>query len=152
MSDLSTSCIAETEPSFLSKSRKNSPVLGESSALPQPTSDGRLPKLFAADISLSNATLSHDDTLYTAGGVPSLSGRSSPEQRRRTRKGERSLWMPRLFTAASSSLLSTDAKYKKHAAQVDRCLQSFESVNEWADFIAFLSRLLKVSPYMRQQS
>jgi len=46
--------------------------------------------------------------------------------------------------ALTSSLLATDAKYKKYAAKVDRCLQSFESVNEWADFISFLSRLLKV--------
>ncbi len=46
---------------------------------------------------------------------------------------------------AAVSLLASDAKYKKYAAQVERCLQSFESVNEWADFISFLSRLLKVS-------
>ncbi|KAL1409508.1 hypothetical protein Q8F55_003491 [Vanrija albida] len=59
-------------------------------------------------------------------------GRTTPEQRRRTAR------------AAAASLLASDAKYKKFAAQVDRCLQSFESVNEWADFISFLSRLLKV--------
>ena len=48
------------------------------------------------------------------------------------------------ITAAATSLLASDAKYKKFAAQIDRCLQSFDSVNEWADFISFLSRLLKV--------
>jgi hypothetical protein len=48
------------------------------------------------------------------------------------------------YNPAAASLLSSDARYKKFATQVDRALQSFESVNEWADFISFLSRLLKV--------
>lgn len=45
---------------------------------------------------------------------------------------------------AAASLLADDSRYKKFCTQVDRALQSFESVNEWADFISFLSRLLKV--------
>lgn len=74
------------------------------------------------------------------------SGRTTPEQRRRNAKGELSLCQVcgTDNTAATQSLLASDAKYKKFASQVDRCLQSFESVNEWADFISFLSRLLKV--------
>lgn len=55
----------------------------------------------------------------------------------------------KLTTAATTSLLANDPKYKKFAAQVDKCLQAFESVNEWADFISFLSRLLKVSERQR---
>lgn len=31
---------------------------------------------------------------------------------------------------------------------MEKCLQSFESVNEWADVISFLSRLGKVSKYL----
>jgi hypothetical protein len=62
----------------------------------------------------------------------SASGRVTPEQQRRSGK------------AAAQSLLANDGRYKKFAAQVDRVLQSFEHVNEWADFISFLSRLLKV--------
>lgn len=50
-----------------------------------------------------------------------------------------------LIIAATASLLANDAKYKKFAFQVEKALQTFESVNEWADFISFLSRLLKVS-------
>ncbi len=50
-----------------------------------------------------------------------------------------------LKAAATASLLANDAKYKKFAQQVDKSLQAFESVNEWADFISFLSRLLKVN-------
>lgn len=75
--------------------------------------------------SRSGSTASIDSS-YTA------SGRVTPEQQRRSGK------------AAAQSLLANDARYKKFAAQVDRVLQSFESVNEWADFISFLSRLLKV--------
>ncbi len=39
---------------------------------------------------------------------------------------------------------ASDPKYKKYAQQVDRCLNSFDNVHEWADFIAFLKQLLKV--------
>lgn len=38
---------------------------------------------------------------------------------------------------------ASDPKYKKYAQQVDRCLNSFDNVHEWADFIAFLKQLLK---------
>lgn len=37
-----------------------------------------------------------------------------------------------------------DSKYRRYVAALDKCLQSFESVNEWADVISFLSRLGKV--------
>lgn len=40
--------------------------------------------------------------------------------------------------------MANDPKYKRFKQQVDKALQSFENVNEWADFISFLSRLLKV--------
>lgn len=45
--------------------------------------------------------------------------------------------------------LATDPKTRKDWAKfiqlVDRTLQSFDSVSEWADFITFLGKLLKVS-------
>ena len=93
---------------------------------PAPPSPGprAMTKLLAAR-SRSGSTASIDSS-YQA------SGRVTPEQQRRSGK------------AAAQSLLANDARYKKFAAQVDRVLQSFESVNEWADFISFLSRLLKV--------
>jgi hypothetical protein len=80
----------------------------------------------------SSASATHE-TAYADEQDPTSSGRTTPEQRRRTGK------------AAATSLLASDAKYKKLAAAVDKSLASFESVNEWADFISFLSRLLKVS-------
>lgn len=40
--------------------------------------------------------------------------------------------------------LAQDPKYKKYVAQVDKCLVTFDNVHEWADFIAFLTKLLKV--------
>ena len=38
-----------------------------------------------------------------------------------------------------------DSKYRRYVAALEKCLQSFESVNEWADVISFLSRLGKVN-------
>lgn len=47
-------------------------------------------------------------------------------------------------TVLAQQVYASDPKYKKYAQQVDRCLNSFDSVHEWADFIAFLKQLLKV--------
>jgi hypothetical protein len=44
-----------------------------------------------------------------------------------------------------STALMGDPKYRKFAQAVDKTLQSFDQVNEWADFITFLAKLLKVS-------
>lgn len=48
------------------------------------------------------------------------------------------------LTAVAQKAYASDPKYKKYAQQVDRCLNSFDNVHEWADFIAFLKQLLKV--------
>lgn len=40
--------------------------------------------------------------------------------------------------------VAADAKFKKYAQAVEKCLVTFDSVHEWADFIAFLGKLLKV--------
>lgn len=42
-----------------------------------------------------------------------------------------------------------DSKYRRYVAALEKCLQSFESVNEWADVISFLSRLGKVFIYFQ---
>ncbi|PPQ99509.1 hypothetical protein CVT24_005299 [Panaeolus cyanescens] len=38
---------------------------------------------------------------------------------------------------------STDPKFKKYSQQVEKCLNSFDNVHEWADCISFLKQLLK---------
>ena len=43
---------------------------------------------------------------------------------------------------------ASDPKFKKYTQQVDKCLASFDSVHEWADFISFLKQLLKVRSNM----
>ena len=62
--------------------------------------------------------------------------------------GCRTHWIARLMhaciTVSAQQTYASDPKYKKYAQQVDRCLNSFDSVHEWADFIAFLKQLLKV--------
>ncbi|KAJ7070662.1 Dopey, N-terminal-domain-containing protein [Mycena amicta] len=45
--------------------------------------------------------------------------------------------------AAAQQAFATDPKYKKYTQQVERCLNSFDNVHEWADCIAFLKQLLK---------
>ncbi|GAA5913260.1 Dop1p [Sporobolomyces salmoneus] len=45
--------------------------------------------------------------------------------------------------AAQEKALMGDSKYRKYAQAVDKTLQSFDQVNEWADFITFLAKLLK---------
>ncbi|ORY25817.1 Dopey, N-terminal-domain-containing protein [Naematelia encephala] len=121
--------LSEAGPSSTPQSRAASP---SRHALRRPASHGRLARLMVPGRSRSSSVASQKEANVTVyADEISNSGRTTPEQRRRTGK------------AAAASLLASDAKYKKFAAQVDRCLQSFESVNEWADFISFLSRLLK---------
>lgn len=49
-----------------------------------------------------------------------------------------------VFFCPQSTALQADPKYRKYSQLVDRTLQSFDNVNEWADFITFLAKLLKV--------
>ena len=48
------------------------------------------------------------------------------------------------FTAPVPPAYANDPKYKKYTQQVEKCLNSFDNVHEWADFISFLKQLLKV--------
>jgi hypothetical protein len=38
-------------------------------------------------------------------------------------------------------------QWKKYSQLVEKTLQSFDNVNEWADFITFLAKLLKVRSF-----
>ncbi|KIY52670.1 hypothetical protein FISHEDRAFT_69486 [Fistulina hepatica ATCC 64428] len=46
-------------------------------------------------------------------------------------------------TALAQQAFANDPKYKKYTQQVEKCLNSFDNVHEWADCIAFLKQLLK---------
>ena len=48
------------------------------------------------------------------------------------------------FIVANEVLGQNDPKFKKYTVAIEKCLTSFDNVHEWADFIAFLTRLLKV--------
>ncbi|KAK8861428.1 hypothetical protein IAR55_002247 [Kwoniella newhampshirensis] len=113
-------------PSSLPSTRPQSP---NSKSLRRPASHGRLSKLMVPGRSRSGSSASQASVNYDETGGDS--GRTTPELKRRAGK------------AAAASLLASDGKYRKFTQLVDRSLQSFESVNEWADFISFLSRLLK---------
>ena len=45
-----------------------------------------------------------------------------------------------------STDLAKDPAFKRYATTVDRALAVFDTLVEWPDYIAFLGRLLKVSP------
>ncbi|KAH7100146.1 Dopey, N-terminal-domain-containing protein [Auriculariales sp. MPI-PUGE-AT-0066] len=45
--------------------------------------------------------------------------------------------------SAALAVLASDSKYRKYTQQVEKCLTTLENVQEWADFIAFLTKLLK---------
>ncbi|WVF67091.1 hypothetical protein IAT40_001836 [Kwoniella sp. CBS 6097] len=114
-----------------SPSPSASPNLDNASkTLLRPTSQGRFSKLITPVTGRSRSGSNASQRSQNQDDSGSLSGRSTPELKRRAGR-------------AASSALATDAKYKKFAQLVDKSLQSFESVNEWADFISFLSRLLK---------
>ena len=43
--------------------------------------------------------------------------------------------------------LKKDKSYRRYASSVERALSLFDNaLQEWADYISFLSRLLKVNP------
>ncbi|KAI0095247.1 Dopey, N-terminal-domain-containing protein [Irpex rosettiformis] len=52
---------------------------------------------------------------------------------------KRSAWV----SATIPPAYINDPKFKKYTQQVEKCLSSFDSVHEWADFISFLKQLLK---------
>ena len=61
-----------------------------------------------------------------------------------------SYWIPKSTSSTSNNelnnktiTLTSDPVYKKYSQSVDRSLASFLDVQEWADFIAFLAKLLK---------
>jgi hypothetical protein len=143
----------ESGPSSRSQSPMSSPLSSGSNtdrALRRPASSSRLAQLIVSGRSRSSSTASQPEAL-SDNHPETVQGRSTPEQRRRNGKGEAYATLSGtnglsalVFIAAVTSLLANDPKYRKFAVQVDKCLQSFDGVNEWADFISFLSRLLKV--------
>jgi hypothetical protein len=49
-------------------------------------------------------------------------------------------------------VVAADPKFKKYTQAVEKCLATFDNVHEWADFIAFLGKLLKVRVTIRSIS
>ncbi|WFD42123.1 hypothetical protein MPSI1_000761 [Malassezia psittaci] len=65
-------------------------------------------------------------------------GEAADEWRSAAAKYEQKRWAEH-----SEIALQSDTHFKRHQANVERALAKFENVSEWADFISFLSRLLK---------
>ncbi|KAI9570154.1 Dopey, N-terminal-domain-containing protein [Boletus coccyginus] len=56
---------------------------------------------------------------------------------------KRTIGRNNIQVATAQQLFSSDPKYKKYTQQVEKCLNAFDNVHEWADCIAFLKKLLK---------
>lgn len=59
---------------------------------------------------------------------------------RREKEGKCVIDVPKSYPVLGNG----DPRYKKYASGVERCLSIFEARQEWADYISFLARLLKV--------
>ncbi|KAK9372385.1 Dopey, N-terminal-domain-containing protein [Lipomyces chichibuensis] len=51
--------------------------------------------------------------------------------------------LPFILSKSDDSARKKDPKYKRYAANIDRALVLFERVEEWADYISFLGKLLR---------
>lgn len=65
-------------------------------------------------------------------------GDASPQRARSSSTTTTNRW-----GKASTSLLASDPRYRRYSAHIEKTLASFDSVSEWADFTAFLTKLLK---------
>ena len=72
-----------------------------------------------------------------AAGSASLASNSELWKSSAARRAEKA------WAIQSEKTLQSDTKFKKYAIAVEKCLATFDSVSEWADFISFLARLLK---------
>lgn len=72
-----------------------------------------------------------------AAGSASLASNSELWKSSAARRAEKA------WAIQSEKTLQSDAKFKKYTIAVEKCLATFDSVSEWADFISFLARLLK---------
>ncbi|KAK9464098.1 Dopey, N-terminal-domain-containing protein [Lipomyces oligophaga] len=51
--------------------------------------------------------------------------------------------LPFILSKSDDTVRKKDPKFKRYAANLDRALALFESVEEWADYISFLGKLLR---------
>ncbi|KAJ8104168.1 Dopey, N-terminal-domain-containing protein [Lipomyces tetrasporus] len=51
--------------------------------------------------------------------------------------------LPFILSKSDDSVRKKDPKYKRYAANIDKALALFERVEEWADYISFLGKLLR---------
>jgi Dopey, N-terminal len=82
---------------------------------------------------------------------PASSGRASPVRRSRekdegtVRNMTPNIYKPVLTSMVLIEFYKKDKNYRRYASGVERALSSFDTaLQEWADYISFLGRLLKV--------
>ena len=99
------------------------------------------PASAAVQLDLSSASAQDHPSSLTA--TKTASPRSSIFESSQLWRSAAAKRAEKAWAIQSEKTLYADAKFKKYAALVERTLATFDSVSEWADFISFLSRLLK---------
>ncbi|CAD6893213.1 unnamed protein product [Tilletia laevis] len=111
---------------------------GSTSATSSTTSAAQMASLSRALGTGSTSTGSGTSRLHN-GGATGVTAENAEVWRSSAAKRAEKAW-----AVQSEKSLNSDAKFKKYAVLIERTLATFESVSEWADFISFLARLLKV--------
>ncbi|KAG0151322.1 hypothetical protein CROQUDRAFT_103634 [Cronartium quercuum f. sp. fusiforme G11] len=118
-----------------------------------PSSSSSLPKLTARSpalhqvpsiASLRSSSQSHPHARLSSASVDKTSAFSEQGEVKSGRalsvgRRARNDWI----AGGQEKALTVDPKFRKYASLVERSLLSIDQVNEWADFITFLAKLLK---------
>lgn len=88
-------------------------------------------------------TAFHPDALVTRQMPTNATTGSGEDEKHDLWRSAEAKYEQKRWAEQSEKALYQDAAFKRYQASVDKALAKFESVAEWADFISFLTRLLK---------
>ncbi|SPO39006.1 related to DOP1 - strong similarity to developmental regulatory gene, dopey (dopA) [Pseudozyma flocculosa] len=120
--------------------------LAQPSALKPPSADVQLDLSSASASdhpSLLTAARSKSKTISPAATSSKPSARANIIDSSEVWRSSAAKRAEKAWAIQSEKSLYSDPKFKKYSNLVERTLATFDSVSEWADFISFLSRLLK---------
>lgn len=85
----------------------------------------------------------HPDALVTRQVATNATTRTNEEETGALWRSSAAKYEQRRWAEQTEKALYQDAAFKRYQASIEKALSKFESVAEWADFISFLTRLLK---------
>ncbi|UZJ52849.1 hypothetical protein CBS101457_002169 [Exobasidium rhododendri] len=143
--------LLSSSPAHVARPKSSSSSLSSqlSAHLSKPTASSRPSTASAAAIVPPHSTPSSSTDRKAPAGV-NHSGKAVASAADAENLADSELWKSnaakraeKAWAVQSEKGLQSDVKFKRYIASVDKSLATFENVSEWADFIAFLSRLLK---------